>query len=60
MIFELNDFSFQIFNWIFHMTHFFKPSLAMSLIAVAVLTACGGGGGGNTAAATVSLAGVVA
>ena len=42
------------------MTHFFKPSLAMSLIAVAVLTACGGGGGGNTAAATVSLAGVVA
>ena len=42
------------------MTHFFKPSLAMRLIAVAVLTACGGGGGGNTAAATVSLAGVVA
>ena len=42
------------------MTHFFKPSLAMSLIAVAVLTACGGGGGGNTPAATVSLAGVVA
>ena len=26
------------------MTHFFKPTLAMSLISAAVLTACGGGG----------------
>jgi uncharacterized repeat protein (TIGR04052 family) len=40
------------------MTPFFNPTLATSLIAAAVLTACGGGG--TPAASTVSLSGVVA
>ncbi|MDD2810961.1 MbnP family copper-binding protein [Rhodoferax sp.] len=47
------------------MTHIFKPTLTLSLMAAAVMTACGGGGGGTatpttTPVATVSLAGVVA
>lgn len=45
------------------MTLIFKPALAISLIAAAVLTACGGGGGGGSGgggATTLSLSGVVA
>lgn len=44
------------------MTQFFYPVLTTSLIAAAVLTACGGSGGGSadTPVATTSLSGVVA
>jgi len=57
---DLLSFISKSFNWKLQMTQFFKPTLATSLIAAAVLTACGGGGGGTPGASTVSLSGVVA